>query len=351
MGQPIFKGNKMKKQIIKKVIAWASLVTLVLYSVIAVVPRGDNYKGNNILIRKDGELPMLIAHGGGNEEFPDNTLEAFYNAYSVDKNVMMETDVNLTKDGVLILSHDTRLDRKTNVTGLIEDWNYSDLIAQRVNFGYDNDTEKTVLVGERSIYTNGDGVAVTPLDVTYPEGVTPRDDEIYYATKFEELLTAFPENIISVEIKQKGKIGIEALDELVRILKKHDAFDRVIIATFHGNVYRTVKKYQRNGTVPENVMYSPSLFSAARYTLEYYSGLDIFYRDGLAVFQFPTEAVGVVYTKPSFIKNMHERNVAVQFWTIDDEDEMRSLIELGADGIMTNYPTKLKAVLDEYREK
>ena len=329
--------------------AYLCLLALVFYAVIAVISRKDNYSGENVLIRKDGELPLLIAHGGGNKEFPDNTLEAFYNAYSVDKNVMMETDVNLTKDGVLILSHDTRLDRKTNVTGLIEDWNYTDLIAQRVNFGYDNDTEKTILVGERAIYTNGDGVAVTPLDVSYPDGISPRDPEIYYATKFEELLTAFPENIISVEIKQKGDVGIKALRELVRILEEHDAFDRVIISTFNGNVYREIKRSQKSGSLPENVMFSPSLFATVRYTLLYYSGLDAFFGDKIAVFQLPIEEVGVVYAKPGFIKNMHERNVAVQFWTIDDEDEMRTLIELGADGIMTNYPKKLKAVLDEYR--
>lgn len=339
----------MKKQIIKKTIAYIALVVLIFYAVIAVIPRRDNVSGENKLLRKDGELPLLIAHGGGNGEFPDNTLEAFYNAYSVDKNVMMETDVNLTKDGVLILSHDTRLDRKTNVTGLIKDWNYSDLISQRVNFGYDNDTEDTILVGDRALYTNDDGVAVKPTDVSYPVGIEPRDSEIFYATTLEELLLAFPDNIISVEIKQKGEVGIRALDELVKILKKHEAFDRVIIASFNGNAYRTVKRYQKDGTLPENVMYSPSLFGTVRYTLMYYFGLDFFFRDGISVYQLPTEELGVVYAKPEFIKNMHNRNVAVQFWTIDDEDEMRELVELGVDGIMTNYPSKLKTVLDEYK--
>jgi len=322
---------------------------LIFYAVIAVIPRSDNVKGKNKLIRSEGELPMLIAHGGGNGEFPDNTLEAFYNAYSVDKNVMMETDVNLTRDGVLILSHDTRLDRKTNVTGLIEDWNYSDLIAQRVNFGYDNDTEDTILVGERALYVSDDGVTVKPTDVSYPDGITPRDPEIYLATKFEELLTAFPNNIISVEIKQKGDVGIKALEELIRILEEHKAYDRVIIASFNGNVYRAVKRYQKDGKLPENVMYSPALFATVRYTLSYYFGFDYFFKDKISVFQIPTEELGVVYAKPEFIKNMHERNVAVQFWTIDDEDEMRTLIELGADGIMTNRPNLLKAVLEEYK--
>ena len=107
---------------------------LLVYGILAVFPRTDNFPGENPM-RRDGTLPILIAHGGGNREFPDNTLEAFYNAYSVDPNVMMETDVSITKDGVVILSHDTTLDRKTNVTGAIADWNYSDLMAQKVDFG------------------------------------------------------------------------------------------------------------------------------------------------------------------------------------------------------------------------
>ena len=95
---------------------------ILLYAVLGVLPRRENYALANPMM-KEGALPLLIAHGGGNKEFPDNTLEAFYNAYSVDKNAMMETDVSITRDGVVILSHDTTLDRKTNVTGRIIDWN------------------------------------------------------------------------------------------------------------------------------------------------------------------------------------------------------------------------------------
>ena len=93
---------------------------ILLYAVLGVLPRRENYALANPMM-KEGALPLLIAHGGGNKEFPDNTLEAFYNAYSVDKNAMMETDVSITRDGVVILSHDTTLDRKTNVTGRIID--------------------------------------------------------------------------------------------------------------------------------------------------------------------------------------------------------------------------------------
>lgn len=339
----------MKKEIIKKIVAYLCLVLLVFYAIIAIIPRRDNIKGNNALLRGENNLPSLIAHRGGGDEFPENTLEAFYNAYSIDNNAIFETDVNLTRDGVLILNHDTRLDRTTDVTGLVEEWNYSDLISRRVNFGYENDTEKTVLVGELAIFSNNAGVQVKPTDVSYPENVKPRDSEIFFATTFEELLVAFPSNIISVEVKQKGDMGIKSLDELIRIVKEHNAFDRVIITTFNGNVYRALKRYHKNGVLPENVMYSPSLFATVRYTLMYFSGIDYFFNDKIAVFQLPMEELGVVYAKPEFISNMHERNVAVHIWTIDEEEDMRTLIELGVDGIMTNCPTTLKRVLDEYK--
>ena len=139
-------------------------VLAVVYAAVALLPGKSNYPLENPM-RKDGQLPILIAHGGGNREFPDNTLEAFYNAYSVDPNVMMETDVSITKDGVVILSHDTTLDRKTNVTGSIADWNYSDLMAQKVDFGYTNPTSDGALSGERQHFKDDSGAEKFPADV------------------------------------------------------------------------------------------------------------------------------------------------------------------------------------------
>ena len=158
-------------------------LVLALWGALALIPAPINYEGENPM-KKNGELPIIVAHRGGKEEFPGNTLEAFYNAYSVDENVIMETDVNLTKDGVLILLHNELLDATTNVTGAASEWNYSDLIAERVNFGYDNPTKDTVLAGERKYFT-ADGKRVLPTDVNYPEGVSARDGEIYLATTLE----------------------------------------------------------------------------------------------------------------------------------------------------------------------
>ena len=230
----------------KKTFIIAAIIAAVTicYLVISLLPRGNNYSGDNPMM-KDERLPILIAHGGGNKEFPDNTLEAFYNAYSVDERVMMETDVSITKDGVVILSHDTTLDRKTNVTGNISDWNYSDLIRDEVDFGYANPTEGGKLSGERKKYTSGAGEEKTPLDVSYPDGISPRHESVFLATTLEELIVAFPDNRINVEIKQSGELGKSALCEVLRLLEKHDAFDRVVLAasTYNAGVFTPMREF------------------------------------------------------------------------------------------------------------
>lgn len=330
-----------------RTVALILLVLFAAYAVMAVMPRPVNYKGDNPML-KDGDLPIIVAHRGGRDEFPQNTLEAFYNAYSVDENVIMETDVNLTKDGVLILLHNELLDGTTNVTGLASDWNYSDLIAERVDFGYDNPTEDTVLAGEREYFTV-DGERRLPTDVVYPEGVEPRDTEIYLATTLEELLVAFPHNRISVEIKQSGELGIRAVAEAVRLLEKYDAFDRVILASFHSEIFKEFKRLDKQDLVPDSFMYSPGIMGIAKFYILMTLGIDSMYFDGVALLQIPMEEYGLSFATKRLIKEAHKHNLAVHYWTIDDEEDMRLLIDIGADAIMTDKPSLLKKVLDEYK--
>lgn len=322
---------------------------LVLYLILLLVPRPNNYAADNPM-RKDGKLPILIAHGGGNGEFPDNTLEAFYNAYSVDPNVMMETDVSITKDGVVILSHDTDLDRKTNVTGDIADWNYSDLISKEVDFGYDNNKEREPDESGKIPYLNGDGERVYPTDVEYPDGISPRHETKFLATTLEELLVSFPENRINVEIKQEGELGKRALSEVLRLLEKYSAFDRVVLASFHGEIYDEFKRLKDDGEVPDNFMFSPAIIGVVSYFILYHTGLDVFFNDGIAVFQIPTEEYGFNLATAGLIARAHEHNISVHYWTVNDRDEMRYLISIDADGIMTDYPHRLAEVYSEYQK-
>lgn len=336
----------MMKKRIWKIIGLVLAVLIAVYAALALMPRPKNYALENPM-QTDRSIPMLIAHGGGNGEFPDNTLEAFYNAYSVDPNVMMETDVSITRDGVVILSHDTTLDRKTNVTGAIADWSYADLMAQQVDFGYTNPTEGETLCGERVRFTNEHGETVTPLDVDYPEGVEPRDRTVFLATTLEELLIAFPDSRINVEIKQEGETGFAALKEVLRLLEAYDAFDRVVLASFHEEMYDEFQRLQASGEVPECVMYSPAYDAVTEFYILHLLNLDLFFDDGMCVFQLPMEEYGLDLATKKLVFTAHRHNLAVHYWTIDDPADMRHIIDIGADGIMTNYPHRLQAVYQE----
>ncbi len=329
----------------------ALLVILAAWLMCFLLPRPQNFALNNPMM-KDGEMPILIAHGGGNKEFPDNTLEAFYNAYSVDPRVMMETDVSITRDGVVLLSHDTTIDRKTNATGAIADWNYADLIAQKVDFGYTNQTDgddRLVEGSERRKFATKDGRNVTPMDVAYPEGVQPRDGEVFLATTLEDLVVSFPENRINVEIKQSGELGMKCMRAVLELLEKHNAWDRVVLASFHSEIYDEYVRLQKAGEVPETFMYSPGTEGATRFVVLHLLGLDRFFTDGMCVFQLPTEEIGIKLATEYLVDTAHKHNLAVHYWTINDPEEMKQLIGIGADGIMTDYPHLLKEVYDAHQ--
>lgn len=332
---------KQKKGLKITLLILAALI--LIYAILAFLPRKQNFASENPM-RTSSDLPILIAHGGGNKEFPDNTLEAFYNAYSVDPNVMMETDVSITKDGVVILSHDVTLDRKTNVTGAIADWNYSDLIAQKVDFGYTNPTKSQTLAGERKHFTDKEGNEKYPTDVPYPNGITPRDETVFLATTLEELITAFPENRINVEIKQSGDLGKTALKEVIRLLETHQAFDRVVVASFHEEIYDEFQRMQKEGEVPETFMYSPSYSASIMFYVLQLLNLDVFFGDEMCVFQLPMEQYGINLATKGFVRATHDHNLAVHYWTINDPEDMKKLIEIGADGIMTDYPHLLQEI-------
>ncbi len=343
-------GTPEKKKKVFKTLLIILAVIIGLYGILALWPKGKNFKLDNPMRAEEDALPILIAHGGGNREFPDNTLEAFYNAYSVDSRVMMETDVSITADGVVILSHDTTLDRKTNVTGKIIDWNYSDLIAQEVNFGYTNPTDDGILVGERKLFKDDDGNYKYPVDVSYPEGIQPRHSTVYLATTLEELITHFPDNRINVEIKQSGATGQKALKAVIGLLEKHDAFDRVVVASFHEEIYEEFCRLADSDEVPEEFMFSPAYAASIKFFALQLFRFDQFFTDEMCVFQLPTEEYGIKLASKGFVKAAHRNNLAVHYWTVNDTDEMKALIEIEADGIMTDYPHRLAEVYAGYEE-
>ena len=322
---------------------------LIVYLIIALLPRPKSVENNPFIIDKNTK-PLLIAHGGGHGEFPDNTLEACYNAYSVDPDVMLEMDVSITCDGVIIMSHDTTLNRHTNANGKIENWSYADLISQKVDFGYLNEDENGNLLEKKIKYTDFTHKAVTPRDVpNYPNGLPGRDPDIFLATRLTDVLEAFPENTVNVEIKQSGETGLRALAAVIKIVEEKNAFDKVVLASFHKEIYNELKNI-KSTTHPE-MLFSPQDSGVAALLISSAIAMDVFYNEPVAVLQIPmsqsVKGINVHLDRKWFVNAAHRHNIAVHYWTIDDEEDMKYLIEIGADGIMTNLPHTLQKVYNE----
>ncbi len=219
----------------------------------------------------------------------ENTLQAFRNAVRLGYSYL-ETDVHATRDGHLVAFHDPDLSRVTDSTGRI-----ADLTLEQV---------RTVLVGGRE--------RVPTLD---------------------ELLEEFPRARFNIDLKAEGAVHL-----LVQALTRHSASHRVCVGSFSRKRLRTFR-----GLVPGTVTAAstPEVMAMA---------MGFVRRERRnVVFQVPeTHRVGPVtvpIVTPKTVRAVHGAGRKVHVWTIDDAETMHRLIGWGVDGIVTDRPDLLKAVL------
>lgn len=250
-----------------------------------------------------------VAHQGGELLWPSNTMLAFRNAAALGVD-MLDTDMHATKDGVLVLSHDDTLNRLTDTQGRIEDMTLEQVQAA--------DAGSTLsLDGGQTFPFRGQGVRVATL---------------------AELLGAFPDMPLSIEIKQiSPSLGMP----FCQALRDAGATARVVVSSFSD-----VAMGDFRAACPE-VLTSMTEKELRPLVLLSKVGLA-----GLAPLpgrsaQVPLTGGGITVVTPSFVKAMHRRGVSVQVWTINDEATMRRLIRMGVDGILTDDPVLLKRVLGE----
>ncbi len=333
----------MKKYL--KILTILLAVLFVFFAVINLIPPKKNVE-NNPFVLEDGELPMIAAHRGGGKSNPENTLLAFREAVNNLGAEVIESDLYLTKDGYLVYNHDSYIDETCNVNGnltldevkalckdkekrhYIEDMTLDEL--HQYNFGYYFEDEK----GQR-IYKD-----VTDFEAQGLQIATV--DEL-----FEEFYRTHSDLLFIVEIKNDGELGKEACRILYETLQQYpDYMDQIVVGTFHDEIEEELKS-----SYPELFRGAPT-GTAAKFVLTQYFGVNLFDNGDFACLQIPTSyelGITVPLDSASLIRRAHRRNIAVQYWTINDADEMRHLIELGCDCIMTDDPVLLKQVLEEYK--
>jgi glycerophosphoryl diester phosphodiesterase len=337
---------------LKKIMIILSTIFIV-WVILILAPKPQNYEGVNVFKAVDGK-PLIIAHQGGKLEFPESTLEAYYHAYSVNKDVVFEADLVMTKDEVLIISHDTTLDRVTDLppNQPAHEVYYSDLVQNEVNFAYNNP-----LTGNNGIkvsdvlvpYVNALGNEVTPLDVNYPIGVLPRHNEKFLVLSLYDLLTLFPNQRLILEVKQTGDIGKLALEVLIDLLDELDedyqTYSRIMLSTFHQDVFDQFVKMKNSSH--SNLMFAPQQSGVLSYYVLQWLGLTMFYNLPVASLAIPMEQYGINLHRLLFIRTAQRHNIAVHYWTVNNPKDIEKLICLGVDGIITDHVTRMNTLLNE----
>ena len=164
---------------------------------------------------------------------------------------------------------------------------------------------------------------------------------------FEEFYQSHPDLLFIVEIKNSGELGYKACEILYDTLNKYPGQkNQIVVGTFHDEIEEELKT-----NYPDLLRGAPT-GTAAKFVATQLLKVNLFDNSDFACLQIPMSydvGIELHLDKATFINRAHRRNIAVQYWTINDPDEMRELIELGCDCIMTDNPILLKQVLEEYR--
>jgi glycerophosphoryl diester phosphodiesterase len=247
--------------------------------------------------------PHLYAHRGAARELPENTLPAFRRALEVGATAL-ETDVHLTRDGHVVLSHDPTGKRTAGVRRAVRDATLAEVRAWDVG---------------------------ATFRATRPEIGEAR----FTVPTLEELLVEAPGVPINVDVKQHDAATVDAV---VAVLRRLRAQERVLLTSFSSATIQRVRRLGYEGPTglgrseTLRLVYAPELLLRA------------FPLRGAAA-QIPPRLGPLVLDRPTLVAKAHALGFFVHYWTINDPTEAERLLDVGADGIMSDDPAAIAPVL------
>ena len=325
---------------VKKIIGRSLLVLLCIVVAIVIIGVAQFHHRSNPKNLKQYETSnpfitgetAISAHRSGAGEFPEETLAAFRGCVE-NANVQVdyfEFDLHMTADDVLVLSHDATLDRVSDAAAV---------------FGAEN-----VLVRDKTLaelkelnmaaqFVSGAGEA--PYADLHGDAV-PDELRILSLDEVLDYLTAAGDYRYIIEIKDGGEVGLAAADQLYATLKMRGLLDHVIVGSFRDEVadYITANYPDMHRSAsPEEVM--QFYFAALTGKKDFACSYD--------VLQLPfgdaESSYGINLGTTTVINFAHANNLAIQYWTVNSEEDMAYLSSVGADALITDYPDKAARVL------
>ncbi len=286
--------------------------------------------------------PLVIAHAGGDQDYPHSTLYAYAQSAAAGADVL-EVDVQLTADGVLIVQHDDTVDRTTETTGAVADLTLAEIQAlDNAHWFVPGLWGDQTRPAADYVFRGVRGGTVEP-----PQGFGAEDFRI---ATFREVALRFPHHVLDVEIKLQRGAGGEAdprsgiaVAVLAAEIAELGREDSVIVACFDDGVLAAFQQL-----APE-VATSPGTDELVAWWLGGES-LDPRYR----VLQVPLTYGGVEVVQPDLLERVHSEGRHVWVWLSgtgvrEDREFYTDLLRRGVDGIIAGRPGEAVAALAEGR--
>ncbi len=321
-----------------KIVGIVLLALVILALILFFIVRADSKDApiptdgaENPLITPLG-VTMLSGHRAGGGVAPENTMMAIKSCaeseeYDID---IFEFDLHMTADGVLVLLHDGTLDRTSDAAEVFGETDVDVSTRTFLELSQLNMGAKFTAEDGSMPYADLHGDAV------------PEDLRITSLSQALTYLEEQGEYGYIIEIKDEGDLGCRAADLLYMLLKQHGCLDRAVVGTFHNEVTEYMDRFYpdmlRSAGVKECVSFYLDLMLGRQEPAGGY---------GFRALQIPTTDYVVNLGTSKLVNYAHEHGIAVQYWTIDDPEEMARLQSIGADAIMTDRPDLGAQVLNQ----
>ena len=271
----------------------------------------EKKNSNHPFYTSEGQV-LNISHRGAMGLAPENTILAFRKAVDSGSDIL-ELDIRATSDSALVLLHDSTVDRTTDGNGEISKLKLKQVKELNAGFNWTHDDSLTF--------------PYRALNLSIPT--------------LEEFLMNFRDTRLNIEIKQHDLfVAIELCDILVR----NNIESSVVVASFSSDI---IEEFRRN--CPE-ILTSPGMDEIKLLYGLNYIGMDKFYHPKSDIYQLPEYFKETHVLTKRLIESLKRKNIPIFVWTVNDTSEMRRFIELGVDGIISDFPERLSKVLMSNKE-
>ncbi len=251
--------------------------------------------------------PRVIAHRGDSGAVPENTIESFRAAAELGFDCI-ELDVHMTRDGEVVVSHDAELKRMCGRDGTIAQLTWQELSSADAGFNF-----RTA------------------------DGAYPFRGKGLRIPKLHEVLSAFPAQRFVIEVKQ---VEPSLTQPMLEIIDRTRMRRRVMVVGEHQQPLDEIRRLAPQ--IPTNF----SGLEVAGF-LQAIARRDTGYQPPGDALQVPPEYQSWKLVTPEIVSAAHRMGIEVHVWTVNEPAEMAAMLDLGVDGIITDYPARLRSVLAE----